>query len=161
MQTAKKARRTFQEKIHQGKPDECWLWTGSKTKFGYGVAYHKGMKSTAHRIAYHLAGNKLITGLVVAHKCDNPPCCNPNHLFLATQKQNIDDCSRKGRMNRAKFIVRYGEGHSQCKLSFSQCSEIRRLYESGKFSQHKLADMFSVGQSQIGRIVSKQSRENL
>ena len=161
MNPSKKPRRSFEEHIQKGLPNECWPWTGYRTKFGYGVAYHKGMKSTAHRIAYHLAGNPLIIGLVVAHKCDNPPCCNPNHLFLATQKQNMDDCARKGRTNRAKFPVRYGEDHPQCKLSLDQCKEIRCLYETGNFSQDELADMFNVGQSQIGRIIIKQSRENL
>jgi hypothetical protein len=80
--------------------DECWPWTGHRNYAGYGVMYlSQGRNNYAtHRIAYFLETGKDLDGLFACHRCDNPPCCNPNHIFPGTAKQNTEDAVRKGRI---------------------------------------------------------------
>jgi len=81
----------------------CWGWSGSKDGKGYGqISARDGRRSPekAHRVSYELAFGKIPKGMVVRHKCDNPECTNPSHLELGTQKDNMRDCSKRGRLNR-------------------------------------------------------------
>lgn len=82
--------------------DECWEWTKGRDRDGYGQS--QGSKwskalgtSRAHQMAYKTWVGEVSEGFVVCHKCDNPPCCNPNHLFLGTVADNNNDCISKGR----------------------------------------------------------------
>src|SRR3990167_6332282 len=79
--------------------DWCWLWLGAKLKKGYGVFRETCPRRSvlAHRVAYELANGPIPGGKFVCHHCDNPSCVRPSHLFLGTQKDNMADCSRKGR----------------------------------------------------------------
>lgn len=83
--------------------DGCWAWMGAKDSHGYGVlssrfgAGHSPEK--AHRVSYEKVNGKIKEGLVIRHKCDNPECTNPDHLEVGTQKDNMVDCSRRGRLN--------------------------------------------------------------
>jgi hypothetical protein len=83
--------------------DDCWGWSGTKDQHGYGKLSNrigrKGSPERAHRVSYEYAFGKIPDGLCVCHKCDNPECTNPAHLFLGTQKENMQDCARKGRIN--------------------------------------------------------------
>ena len=99
------------------KSGDCWLWTAGKYGRGYGHFYvgrtgthgtaeyyrQHGMKP-AHRVAYELWVGPIPKGMVICHKCDNPPCCNPDHLFPGTYVENMQDCSRKGRLAQQKRI---------------------------------------------------------
>lgn len=86
----------FWERVQ--KTDDCWLWTGSTDKDGYGWFWVDGKTATAHRFSYALHNDGAIPdGLYVCHSCDNPPCVNPDHLWLGTNQDNMDDCARKGR----------------------------------------------------------------
>lgn len=92
-------------------PEECWPWKGSRTRGGYGHASREGKSVRAHRVAYQLAKGLIPAGLVVRHKCDNPPCCNPAHLELGTHKQNKDDSIQRGRsraLDRTNPLVFFG-----------------------------------------------------
>lgn len=80
----------------------CWLWTASHNGLGYGQMRVNTVLQVAHRLAYMDCVGPIPDGLVVRHKCDNPPCCNPNHLELGTQKDNMDDATKRGRMDRGK-----------------------------------------------------------
>ena len=89
-------------KIQRGEPDECWPWTGAKTKRGYGT-YGGGRGGPRGYVARYLLeqhlGRPLRPGEVTRHSCDNPPCCNPTHLLVGTQKQNLADMVDRGRSN--------------------------------------------------------------
>lgn len=78
-------------------PDDCWEWTGAKTKAGYGVVRHDGENIYAHRFSFYLKNGTLDKW--VLHECDNPPCCNPKHLFQGTVTDNTADMVVKDRQN--------------------------------------------------------------
>lgn len=115
---------------------------------GYGKMYWNGRGKPAHRIAWELTNGPIPKGLICRHRCDNPPCCNPAHLEIGTYHDNNMDMLKRERNHPRK-----GEQHGQAKLNKRQVTEIRRLYASGGTSQRKIARMFNVSQSLIGRIV--------
>jgi len=79
-------------------PDACWVWLASTVGAGYGhFSLAGGRKILAHRFAWEQSKGAIPDGLKVLHRCDNPPCCNPNHLFLGTQADNVHDMMQKGR----------------------------------------------------------------
>lgn len=83
-----------------GGVDSCWEWLAAKKQGGYGkigIGGKYGGWVLAHRVAWELENGQIPSGLVVCHKCDNPGCCNPSHLFLGTQPDNLADMRRKGR----------------------------------------------------------------
>ena len=90
------------------KTDGCWKWTGTRDAFGYGkLSGRDGRKSSperAHRVAYEKYIGAIPEGLFVCHRCDNPECTNPEHLFLGTAKENSIDCSKKGRLNKKSLL---------------------------------------------------------
>lgn len=79
--------------------DECWLWTGGKQGKGYGQFFLPGGKPIgAHRYSWMLHnGAEIPPGMHVMHSCDNPPCVNPAHLRVGTNRENLQDCAAKGR----------------------------------------------------------------
>jgi len=84
------------------KTDDCWLWTGRRDSNGYGVVqlYAGAPRTTASRISWILHNGEIESNKIfVCHKCDYPPCVNPEHLFLGTQKENLLDAKEKGRLN--------------------------------------------------------------
>lgn len=84
------------------KEKECWIWALSLSPSGYGNFQWEGKRRRAHRVAYFLSYGKIPDGLFVCHKCDKPACVNPQHLFLATSKENTHDMISKGRLNRSR-----------------------------------------------------------
>jgi hypothetical protein len=89
------------KKVLKGGPDECWPWQGSCNIKGYGQISIEGRPRTVTRVIWKLLYQDIPPGIHLLHRCDNPPCCNPAHLFLGTPKDNTQDMMRKGR-NRNK-----------------------------------------------------------
>jgi hypothetical protein len=134
--------------------DSCWEWQRSRRTHGfpYGMCMRKGKLSATHRLSWELNYGPIPDGLWVLHKCDNPPCCNPKHLFLGTRMDNVADCIRKGRAG-----VCDGENHPSCKLSDSDVEAIRELRKTGT----KLTDIaarYNVSTTTVSRIALGERR---
>lgn len=118
----------------------CWVWQRGKTK-GYGSIRENGRHVLVHRRAFELWNGSIPKGLDVLHRCDNPPCCNPSHLFLGTDQDNQDDCYKKGRMP-------LGVNRPNAKLNENQIKDIR----SSPLTVYELAKIYSVGIATISRV---------
>lgn len=103
---------------------ECWEFTGDRDMWGYGRLTVKGKTYRANRLAYEFFVGKIPKGFIVCHRCDNPPCCNPEHLFLGTHADNMIDKVSKGRQAK-------GKGLPQTKLEASAASQAKYLKEQG------------------------------
>ena len=165
----------FWQHVDKRGPDECWEWTGRRTQktsrtargVGYGqfVLYPPDVpkKKTviASRLAYTLHHGKEPENLVL-HTCDNPPCCNPDHLYDGTHKDNARDRDSRGRNGWAtgkydnRNTVR-GTRQHLAKLDEEKVREIRRLYATGRYSQLKLGEMYGINQSNISEVVRRKT----
>lgn len=128
-------------------PSGCWEWTRMKTSAGYGRIAVKSYPAYCHRVAYELFCGPIPDGGVVCHKCDNPACCHPAHLFLGTHADNAADMVKKGREAR-------GERHGMSKLTADAVREIRARYAAGSATQEQLAAEFGVSSPHICGILA-------
>lgn len=129
-------------KIDKRGPDECWPWTARSQVEGYGyMTVSTGVNALAHRKVFELAHGPIPEGLDVCHHCDNPPCCNPAHLFSGTRTDNVRDSKAKGRHA-------HGEKHGGAKLTESQVLAIR----AANGTQREIAARFHIGQQTVSGI---------
>lgn len=126
----------------------CWLWVGSIDRNGYG----KFDDTVAHRIAWELQSGPIEAGLYVCHRCDNPPCVNPKHLFLGTQADNVRDMHAKGRGRGADTVPR--KPRSDCSFSDEQIQRICFAYATGEVNQRQIALVLGATPDTISRIVN-------
>lgn len=131
-----------------GGRDACWEWTAARRDPGYGAVWIGGRVVPAHRVAWTLTNGPIPDSEDVLHNCDHPPCCNPGHLFLGTDHDNMIDKERKGRANH-----QHSEARPSAKLTNDDVREVRRLLENGLLQQ-EIADRYGVDASQISRINS-------
>lgn len=131
-------------------PDACWEWKAAKFDKGHGAFSLKHHNLRANRVAWGLTFGTIPDGLNALHKCDNPPCCNPNHLFLGTKLENNRDRHNKGRSAKGEKIGTH-------KLTQGQVIEIRRLFSLGNTTKVALGKQFGVSDVQIGFIVRGKS----
>jgi hypothetical protein len=106
----------------------CWEWTSKLHQHGYGLIAHgypNNKDYRAHRVAWNLYYGEIPAGIFVCHKCDNRKCCNPEHLFLGNQSDNMKDAASKGRVKR-------GVEHHSSTASPELVLEIRKRYDSGQ-----------------------------
>ena len=131
----------FNSKYKINNTTGCWNWIASKDYRGYG----KFDRGWAHRASYELFIGKIPEGLCVLHKCDNPSCVNPNHLFLGTRGDNQKDMANKKRSQ-------IGEKHHNCKLSYKDITDIKVMSSFG-VSSYSIAQYYPVSARQIRRII--------
>jgi hypothetical protein len=125
---------------------ECLLWRGAVNRNGYGSFMLDGTSQTASRVAYELANGLVPDGLFVLHKCDNPLCVEPGHLYAGTHAMNMKDKTERGRARGA-----IGVRNTKAKLSDSQAAAIRESCAPTR----ELALKFDVSYSTIQRIRSR------
>jgi len=139
----------FFGKITTDGENGCHVWTGSTDRHGYGKFSIKSRIIGAHRLAFVLAYDEQPLSFLVCHHCDNAKCVNPEHLFLGTSHDNMQDMSRKGRN-----IKSVGENQKSSKLSSNDVMEIRSKYAGGIASQASLSRIFGVSARTVWKIVN-------
>lgn len=125
------------------KTNKCWEWTGTKNK-KYGLFWLNGSMKRAHRVSYEMHCGPITDVDCVLHSCDNPSCVNPQHLFLGSQLDNMQDMIKKGRANKV-----YGENHPATELSDIDAWLIKNI---DGVKQQVIADWFGTTQNTVSRI---------
>lgn len=133
----------------------CWEFTGARNSAGYGIVGLGGREKPndrAHRVVFRHFKGEIPKGFYVCHSCDNPPCCNPEHLFAGSPKDNRLDCKRKGR-DQAPPVNHHlrGERHYAARFTADQVEQIRRELEEGGVA-NQIAKRFGVSRDAIGKI---------
>lgn len=151
------------------KGEGCWIWKGNKQHTGYGqFGVSWGVTRQAHRVAYAL-GVGSPDGKLVCHRCDNPVCVNPEHLFLGTYDENMHDAAVKGRMASGErhgtktkpaahklrvWTTGYGRRFHGKKLDLRQVAELRNAFENGA-SKRSLAKRYSIDPKTVREILNR------
>jgi hypothetical protein len=138
-------------------PDQCWPWIGKTQNGGYGVLWFGGKTNTtfyAHRLAYLLETGIDPHGRAVCHRCDNPPCCNPAHLFLGTIADNTQDMMTKGRWRRPPQAK--GVQIASAKVNEAIVRDIRRRAAGGA-SSAVLGREYGLDSSSVRQIVRRET----
>lgn len=148
----------FWQKVDRKSYDECWNWLaglhGGKCK-QYGLFWDGNKTISAHRFSYSLHFGEIPGGICVCHKCDNPSCVNPHHLFLGTHQDNEDDKLSKNRQAIGIKNGMAGTKNWNNKLSVDNIIQIRKLYDLKVMNQKELSNRFGVKDSQISRIINR------
>ena len=131
------------------KLNDCWIWIGGQDRDMYGVfTFREDGKDFTVRATHYswqlYTGRPVPEGIFLCHKCDHPYCVNPEHLFLGTNQDNMEDKVSKGRQTR-------GELTNSAQLTEEKVKEIRQLFGSGEYSKRQLADKYQVSWSIIHR----------
>lgn len=127
------------------KSEGCWKWQGAFRSDGYGKINKEGKSHSAHRISWEITNGPIPEGLWVLHKCDNPPCVNPKHLFLGTAADNMADKMAKG---RDRYVPHIGEDNPRCKLTVEKVKEIR----ASDMTCNQLSELYGVTDGTISAI---------
>lgn len=131
------------------KSEECWEWQGHRDKDGYGkMRVGRRQLARSNRIAWMVNFGKIPKDLFVLHRCDNPPCVRPDHLFLGTARDNVIDKITKGR-NRPQM----GEARHNAKLTSEMVTQIVKEYCPRVMTQKMLAEKYGVSQGTISHIL--------
>jgi len=135
----------FWSKVQIVGSNKCWEWKAHKTPSGYGTFWMNNTNYRAHRVAWMISNGDIPNGLVICHKCDNPSCCNPNHLFMGTVQDNANDELSKGRYPR-------GENHYACKMSDATVKLIKKHFQTGDLNGVEIAKKYNINHSTAYRI---------
>ena len=149
MEIKKKDMKRFETKFEMGLPCECWEYRGCLS-CGYGSFGLSGKTKRSHRVSYSMYKGDIPPKLYVLHKCDNPSCVNPEHLFVGTQDDNMKDMLAKGRDS----FSRAGARSTSVKINKHIARRIREFYRCG-VGTRSLADQFSLSQRHIRDITNR------
>lgn len=140
----------------------CWSWIGAKDRKGYGVlsvgpklgidGKRRNTMVRANRISWELYQGKIPDGKWVLHRCDNPECTNPEHLFIGDALSNVRDMDTKG---RRKTVTKKGHEHYESRFTPEEIKEIRSQYAAKLATQKELAARYSVNKLTIYKIVRR------
>lgn len=133
----------FWSKVNRNDSSGCWVWTGVKDSDGYGRFRFNSKRIMAHRMSYLFTYGYLPSDARVCHTCDNTSCCNPNHLFLGSDSDNIIDCVVKNK-------------HANCKLTADQISPIKNAVYNG-VSVKEIALTYNVSQATIYNVLNEKT----
>lgn len=136
-------------------PALCWPWLGHCSSLGYGQTTLGNRHTLAHRLAYQLTHGSIPDGLAILHRCDNPPCCNPSHLYAGTLQRNALDREERGRSR-----PRRGHLNTFAKLTPAQVREIRRRHAAGE-TYKALGAEFGLHPQNIGRVCRGEGYRNV
>jgi hypothetical protein len=137
----------FEQRLVKNEVTGCLEWSGARDRDGYGTLRAGRRDHKAHRVAFEKAFGPIPAARVVCHHCDNPPCCNPEHLFLGTPAENNHDRNAKGRQAR-------GERNANAKIADEDVRMIRKMLAEG-MTQAAVGRVFGVHQTCISRIHSR------
>lgn len=132
---------------HVEKTDGCWLWIGARNHNNYGRladSTRPGHANLAHRIAWELTYGPIPDGMCVCHTCDNPPCVNPDHLWLGTHDDNMADRTAKGRDPLPPDV------HIKMEIA----AQIREEYAAGGVTHRVLSERYGIDQSSVTRLIN-------
>lgn len=130
----------FWQRVDKCLDDECWEWNRGKTKAGYGALNIMYKKFYSHRLSWMIHFGEIPEGLVVCHKCDNPSCCNPRHLFLGTHQENIQDAVKKDRWATSRK---------------GGALEIIKMAQTGRFTYDQIGKKFGISRQRVHQIIKK------
>ena len=133
------------------KSGDCWEWLGANNGTGYGHYWYKDKVWNTHRFSWIIKNGEIPAGLYICHHCDNRLCVNPEHLFLGTAKDNMQDASRKGRLINCGGTK--GENHGMSKLTKVEVLKIREYYPESTLKE--LAEKYDVIPMTIWRVVKR------
>lgn len=141
----------FAQKYQPEPNSGCWLWLDAPGADGYGRLQVAGRAHKAHRISYQLHCGPIPEGMLVCHRCDNPLCVNPTHLFVGSNADNMKDMARKGRAKRMKNPLP-GEANGRALLTEAQARELLALYAGGQMRLADIARRFGISVAQAQKI---------
>lgn len=133
---------------------DCWIWKNSKTPAGYGKFMYRKKHWLTHRLSYYFANGEIPLGMQVLHRCDNPSCINPNHLFLGTQAMNMKDMVAKNRSLK-------GTKHPSAKLTEEQVRMIRTEWGGRVKSVEAISEQYGFSKSGICGIIHNRNWKHL
>jgi len=147
------------------KTNGCWLWEGHTSHNGYGRLHiyinDKRKIVPAHRLSWEIHNGPVPKGILVLHKCDNPPCVNPDHLFLGTNKDNTQDSLMKGRACLTNCKPQKGEKNGSAILNENMVESVRYQRKNYNYTFKELAGLFNISPSQIANIIHGRSWRNI
>lgn len=146
----------FKAKVSRGTRRQCWPWTAGTQNAGYGTFHIGKVTYSAHRVAWELVRGPIPQGGQICHRCDNPRCCNPEHLFLGSHAANMRDKKLKGRAVRLT-----GAANGKTIIADAVVVKIFRAYKTRKFTQYRLAALFGVKRSQVADIINRRTHADL
>lgn len=145
----------FWAKVIKRGPDECWGWNGSTDGHGYGQLRIDGRAFKAHRFSYELHNGPIPDGLDCLHKCDNPPCANPRHLFLGTHRDNMNDMTAKGRRSNPPKQDFKGDKSPRSAFTNEQVRAMREQFATLDMSMNEFARLHGTTNETMRRIIKR------